>query len=380
VENLSYAVIITSLSLWRQFLLHPSVNPRWALFAPTQLPSVAEEALGLSKPLEWLTSLLADQELYKKFHASLEHAEIASRGVEKKDFVVAKSKQLRETSDHRANVARALAASTLLAVLRRMLDDGFGGIPWATTHESHGSLRALFMGLASLFRTATPTMEPPFVKPTPPFATLYVAELLHVLLQQRRLHEADGAELLPPFTLIDDAARAIFQLKAPPEGSRLPEGLHLKAEDAEGLTADFVSALVDLNLTLPPDPDAKHAPVTLGKAGSDITLGCEEPAHYSSGVASSKSSPARVTVPSEVTRMLEQGSECLRWNTALALYTLGVDLAVMCQEGFKSNLARWRRRGEQARILLTADLLDRAKRALQGNALAGKPLALAPAV
>jgi hypothetical protein len=387
VETLSYAVIVSSLSLWRRFLLSPSVDPRSALFAPEAPPSAREEceAPGFSRPFEWLLRVFADQELYKKFHASLEHAEIVTKGVEKKDFVVNKSKQIREESEHRSNVTRALAGSTLLAAIRRMLLDGHGGIPWAAAPGSPGSLRTLFLGIASLFRTAKPTMPPDFVRPTPSFITLYAAELLHVLLQERRFRQAAamGDDSLPHFRLLDDAARAIHQLGAP-EGTQLPEGLGLEAEDAERLCADFVGALVDLNLSLPPDPEAKHAPVTLGKVGGDIVLGWDE------GQATSRSSSqARATIPNEVTRLLEQGSECLRWNTALCLYILGVDLALMCQDGFKGNLARWKRGGQQARILVTADLLERAKRALQrdlqkqfggGGAPTGRPLALKPDV
>ena len=51
-------------------------DPRKILFPPKEL--------GQSKPLQWLTSLLADQELYKRFYNALEHAETAVSGQTKK--------------------------------------------------------------------------------------------------------------------------------------------------------------------------------------------------------------------------------------------------------------------------------------------------------
>jgi len=74
--------------------------------------------------------------------------------------------------------------------------------------------------------------------------------------------------------------------------------------------------------------------------------------------------PATATIPSEVLRVLAQSKECLSWNAALALYTLGVDFTAACKEGFVASLAKWRRRKEQAKILIAADLVERAKAVL----------------
>merc|ERR1712151_996390 len=101
-------VLISGLSLWRRFFLHPQVDPRSAVFPPRDSQT--------SKPLEWLSALVADQELYKRFHAALEHAETATTGRDKDGFVVRKAKQLREEAEHRAGVTRVLAASIVLLI------------------------------------------------------------------------------------------------------------------------------------------------------------------------------------------------------------------------------------------------------------------------
>mmetsp|Transcript_14444 Transcript_14444/g.45397 ORF Transcript_14444/g.45397 Transcript_14444/m.45397 type:complete len:330 (+) Transcript_14444:1358-2347(+) len=319
------------------------------------------QGAGPSWPLQWLTLLIADQELYKKFYDALERAEVSVTGQDRDSFVVKKAKQIRDESEHRANVVRTAAASALLLALRRMLLDG-RRIPWADG-AGHGSVRALFCGVASLFRQAAPTMDPPFVKPTPAHAVLYAAEILRLLLRQ-----APQAAALP-FRLQDDAARAIHQLPVPGRLQGLP--FELEVAEREALAGDFVSTLVGLNLTLPPDPQAKHAPATLDDSSKDILLGWDDalPAHEGGAEPSASGASARaVAVPPEVARLLVQSSECLRWNAALALYVLGVDLSVVCQEGFQRSLIRFRQRKEQARILITLDLLERARRVLEAAA------------
>merc|ERR1719313_2191785 len=131
----------------------------------------------------------------------------------------------------------------------------------------------------------------------------------------------------------------------------------LQADERESLASDFMTTLIDLNLTLPPDPQAKHVPTTLSDATDDkILLGCMEDADgaaaFTKKVASAKN--AAGVVPREVTRVLSQTPECLRWNAALALYILGLDLVAVCSSGLQRSLAKWQRRGEQAKILVTS--------------------------
>lgn len=361
VRHLSYLVLMSGLSLWRRFFLHPQVDPRVALFSP--------RAAQASNPLEWLSTLIADQELYKRFHQALEHAETATTGRDKDGFVVRKAQQLRQESDHRAGMTRVLAASTLLVVLRRMLQDG-RPIPWSKA-SGPGSSASLFRAATSLLQPAEPTMDPPFVKPTPAYMTLYASEILRVLL-----HLEAGPACVPrPFCLQDDAARAIHHLSPPACAPQLP--LVLDPEQREALVMDFVGALIDLNLVLPPDPHAKHAPASLDGADSgDIALGWEESLkqeHEEDDIGGQTStataaSPAHGSaVPSEVVRVLSQSPECLGWNAALNLYLLGVDLTVVCKEGFQTGLVKWKRRKEQARVLIAADLIERARRTLASS-------------
>jgi len=357
VKTISYMNIVSGIMNWRRFLQLQDSSLRDAFFAPEDVSRARRKP---SKPLEWLLSVFADQELYKKFHAALQHAETSHTGKDSNDFVLVRTRQIREESEHRTNLVRALAASTLLLVLRRLLQPE-SSIPWPA--EGHpGSLASVYEGVASLLRTSKPTMEPMWVKPTPPALTLYAAEILHLL------HHAGTANLPLPFQLRDDAAQGINALTAPACTPCLP--LTLKEDACDALATEFVTTLIDLNLTLPPDPRAKHAPTTLSDAGDDdICLGMESGSAAgktgdSSGRAGAAKSGSKTNalVPREVQRLLSQSLDCLRWNSALALYILGLDLAVVCRDGLQRSVARWTRRGEQAKVLVTYDLLNRAER------------------
>lgn len=349
IKNISYGVMMSGMLLWRRFLMFPDVIARDVLFA--------SDSNQPSRPLQWLVQVFSDQELNKRFHLAMQHAETSHTGQEKEEFVIMKSKKIREESEVRSNTARALAGSTLLLALRRVLQDT-SPIPWPA-HSQPGSLRSIFLGIASLFRTAPHTIEPPYVRPTPAQLTLYAAEILHLL------HHTSSIAAAPPFRLRDDAAKSITQLQAPI--STPVWDFELKADDCDTLATDFITTLIDLNLTLPPDPEAKHAPTTLSEStDDDIQLGfmAEEFANIASSTGSRKAAPSRSAgvVPREVARLLSQTEECLRWNAALALYVLGLDLVAVCSDGLTRSLAKWRRRGEQAKILVCNDLLTRASR------------------
>jgi len=359
-QSLSFAVMITGLSHWRSFTLRSCVDPRLALF-----PRAGQEAS--SEPLAWMISVVADQELYKRFMMAMEHAEVVMSGRDRDDWVIEKARQFRVESERRSNVARATAASSLLLALRRMLLDGRGRLPWQQGSAA-GSTRGLFLAAASIFSTAEPTMEPLFVRPSPPGLVIYAAELLHLLLH---LPEATGEEkattAATPFRLLDDAARAIHQLPVPASKPRLPAGVRLSKEEEEQLVAKYIGALIDLNLTLPPDPQAKHAPASLDETSGDIVLGWDaamEADGKGSGAGLSMTAAAAAAVPSEVSRLLAQSVECQRWNAALALYILGVDLCEVFQDAFHANVARWKKSKEQAKVLIAMDVLQRGKKTL----------------
>lgn len=367
IEHISYAVMMSGMLLWRRFLTCPDVTPRDALFGVDENQP--------AKPLQWLLAVFADQELNKRFHLQMQHAETSHTGKEKDEFVILKSKQIREQSELRSSIARALAGSTLLLAMRKLLQNG-EQIPWPAS-PGPGSLQFVFQKVASLFRTASHTIEPPWVRPTPAQLTLYAAEMLHLL------HHTSNTTAAPPFRIRDDAARAITQLEAtvtPPVW-----GFDLSEEDRDTLATDFVTILIDLNLTLPPDPDAKHAPTTLSDATDDnIQLGCLEEVDAPRGdqlrlgpaqsQAQKSATRGAGVIPREVIRLLNQSDECLRWNAALALYTLGMDLVVVCGDGLQRSLGKWRRRGEQAKILVVSDLIAKANRAQKIS----RPVALGP--
>merc|ERR1711957_735920 len=232
-----------------------------------------------------------------------------------------------------------------MGALRRTVADGF--IPWS---RDPAPVRSIFVGIASLFRQMEPTMEPNFVRPTPPAIVLYAAELLRLLIRARAVPEN--------FKLRDDAAQGIFQLKVVTRDDstdvQLP--VELRPEECEQLVAEFIGILVDLNLSLPPDPKAKHTPTTLADGSADeILLGGDftlDPG--------AKIKPASATLPRETVRVAAQSPECLRWNAAYALYLLGADYALLMHDAFTRNLAKYRRKGEQARALLAVDVLQRA--------------------
>lgn len=353
VKKMSYTVTASGLAVWRRFFLCRQVDPCCALFC-----SGSKEA---STPLQWLTSLFEDQELYKKYHQTLEHAETIQSGQAKADFVVAKAKNIREEAESRSNVVRLFAGSILLLVLRRILADG-KEVPWITGTK-HGSAHATFWAAASLFRSATPKLAPPFVKPTPASLLLYSVEIMHLLC-----HPVPG-KWPRPFQLRDDANRMILHPPASPLAANPP--LSMTEEESERLATDFIGALVDLNLTLPPDPDAKHVPTTLAEGESDeVLLGWDVALEQQGGSdfdiqASASSGRREAAVPREVTRVLAQTPECLKWNAAYALYIFGVDLAELCKDGLQAALVKWRRRNEQAKVLICMDVLARASRALK---------------
>jgi len=357
VETISYAVMMSGMLLWRRFMTSPDVILRDVLFVS-----------DMKKPcraLEWLVAVFTDQELNKRFHLSLQHTESSYSGKEQKDFVILKSKQIREESEQRAIVARTLAASTLLLALRRLMEHS-EPIPWPAGARA-GSARFIFLGVASLFRAAKHTIDPPWVRPTPTQLILYAAEVLHLLHFTTHVSEA------PPFRLRDDAAQAITHLQAT---ASAPSGFELKEEDSDTLASDFITTLIDLNLTLPPDPNAVHAPTTLSDASDDtILLGCVEVVDR---LVDRKVAVAKGTgiIPREILRVLQQTEECIRWNAALALYTLGFDLVLTCSDGLQRSMLQWRRRGEQAKQMVCADLQAKGSRARQA---VGAPAALMPA-
>lgn len=286
--------------------------------------------------------------------------------------MVKKAKRLREISESQAHCVRILAATTLILGLRRIVRTN--PIPWSRAPDA---ARGLFLGAASLFQPAQPTMEPNFVRPTPPSLILYVAELLRLLIRQRGI---GGPTVLPAaFKLRDDAARCIPELPGV-DSSDVELPVELQQKECDQLVADFIGSLIDLNLSLPPDPREKHAPTTLANGAADeIVLGWDLSLDAMDGVDIIADSGRisgdgkHTTLPNEVIRLAAQTADCLRWNAALALYMLGADLAALMPEAYDRNYVLYSKRGEQARALLCLDVKGRARIKISAS-----PTALAP--
>eukprot|EP00439_Symbiodinium_sp_Y106_P060851 s954_g9.t1 len=481
---LSVPVALAGCAAYRRFFLRRGADV--ALAVPG-----ASQGASSSSLLHWMQSTFADQELYKRLHLAMEHAEKVLTGSGQEDWVLEKARTIRLESERQAAVLRGAAASTALLALRQGLL-AQKRPPWSAEAG-----RSLFLAVASTLGVASSTLEPPFVRPTPPALLLYTAELLHLLLhlpadaeeadasacssrkryrslswplssspmekpqqrstsqerellersknpceavQQRvakdrrqssrsrsatrperdqqevvnelragaeerdggrrrhhhrqpvrrvsrcpsphrcrppdysrrrhRLAEAISEELQlarafikaemasSPFQLLDDAARAIHALPVPKTQPRLPLGLRISREEEEQLVSNYIGALLELNLTLPPDPKAKSAPATLEESGKDLALGWDE-------ALLSPGDEPKTSAAAEVSRVLAQSSECQRWNAAYALYVLGVDLGAIFKESFETCVARWRKRKEQGKVLLAQDVLQRSQKSLR---------------
>jgi len=345
---LSVPVALAGCAAYRRFFLRRGADV--ALAVPG-----ASQGASSSSLLHWMQSTFADQELYKRLHLAMEHAEKVLTGSGQEDWVLEKARTIRLESERQAAVLRGAAASTALLALRQGLL-AQKRPPWSAEAG-----RSLFLAVASTLGVASSTLEPPFVRPTPPALLLYTAELLHLLLHlPADAEEADAsAEMASsPFQLLDDAARAIHALPVPKTQPRLPLGLRISREEEEQLVSNYIGALLELNLTLPPDPKAKSAPATLEESGKDLALGWDE-------ALLSPGDEPKTSAAAEVSRVLAQSSECQRWNAAYALYVLGVDLGAIFKESFETCVARWRKRKEQGKVLLAQDVLQRSQKSLR---------------
>eukprot|EP00746_Dinoflagellata_sp_MGD_P148996 gnl/MRDRNA2_/MRDRNA2_81112_c0_seq1.p1 gnl/MRDRNA2_/MRDRNA2_81112_c0~~gnl/MRDRNA2_/MRDRNA2_81112_c0_seq1.p1 ORF type:complete len:1338 (-),score=253.26 gnl/MRDRNA2_/MRDRNA2_81112_c0_seq1:78-4091(-) len=361
-ENCQYIVLIAALDLWHRFFLLPAPCPSRVLF-----PSGG----GASPQLQWLASVMAEQELYKKMHKALDRVERTHTGKEDEDFTIHKTKQIREDAEERANRARLLAATNLLLILRRMLHSAPTGIPWAKG-DKPGSARAMFKSITSLFHTQKPTMDPPFVRPTGPALMMYVCSLARLFFHRR-------GELPPFFVLRDDAAKGILDLQG---RDQVPyPNFELDEKETENVVMGLVNAIMELNLSLPPNPGMKNIPTTLGESHEGaILLGWDGGLTGSVGSLDglddgSESCPSSATssgkdwIPREVARVLQQSMDCLKWNAALALYCCAIDMSVVYAQSFQKGLAFWQKRREQGKVLVTQDILKRTVKSV-GNFLA----------
>jgi hypothetical protein len=289
--------------------------------------SVRETPAGFLDLSGWwaaLVGLVGDSGIYVRLRAALEKAERTSRGKSlQEDLSMAVEKSIREESFRRADRLHCSAAATLILAGDR------NGWP----QDRVDDLRPLFGALL-------PTVEDldekfgrgHFVRNVPPVVSMYMGTLLRHTV---------AAKWRGTTTLRDDAQRAIAQIDL----SRTPVS-RLRGEpweDGQETAAleKTIGALLELNLVLPPpDQEAVNVPTK----ASGLALGAVE----GSGV-----------IPHEVEKLLDENTDALRWNAALVLYELAIELVRQFTPYAAKLDRKWNEEGMQARNMLLDDITKR---------------------
>lgn len=270
-----------------------------------------------------LAEIIADSSLYMRLRHALEKSERLHRGLDDQaDLTINVTKRLREEANLRADKVRCDAAATILYAMRI----GVGA--------DERVARCLIASLKPSANTKTDFHdELPFVRNLPPRVAMYVAVCLRKFLAPK-----DKSD----FQVVDDAPREMARLnKTKTPVSRLR--IELSADEKVAAVENFMHALLLLNLTLPPDPNSRNVPTNLDEP---ITLGLHHP---STGI-----------LPAEVERVFKLNDECARWNAALALYHLGVDVCKQMTSEFVTLATQWDKEGLQQRATVADDLVRRA--------------------
>lgn len=116
-----------------------------------------------------------------------------------------------------------------------------------------------------------------------------------------------------------------------------------KWEPAEQTEAHVktMEALAELNLTLPPDPETPNKPTE------------------SAGQILGEAVAGQSLIPSEVERVLAEKDDALRWNAALALMELQVELVRQFTVPAIELHKEWSDAGMHGRVLLLDDIIRR---------------------
>lgn len=104
-----------------------------------------------------------------------------------------------------------------------------------------------------------------------------------------------------------------------------------------------MQALLDLNLVLPPPEGSEARNVPTQSGGQQL------------GVAAKSAG----LIPDEVERVLAESDEALRWNAALLLYELLIELGRQFTAPAVDLAKTWVDEGKQGRMLLLDDVLRR---------------------
>jgi len=309
VAETPYVVLISALAVLQQALrdtpagfLDPALGGWWAC----------------------LVGLVGDAGLYVRLRASLEKAERASRGKGlQEDLSMAVEKSIREEAFRRADRLHCSAAATLI----------LAGDRNSWPQDRVDELRPLFGALLpSIDDLDEKFGKGYFVRNLPPAVAMYIGALLRHTV---------AAKWRGTTTLRDDAARAIAQIDLSRTPiSRLRGQPWEEGQEAAALEKT-IGALLELNLVLPPpEQEAVNVPT---KAGG-LALGAIE----GNGV-----------IPLEVEKLLDESSESLRWNAALVLYELAVELVRQFTAHAAMLDRKWNGEGMQARNMLLDDITKR---------------------
>jgi hypothetical protein len=171
---------------------------------------------------------------------------------------------------------------------------------------------------------------------------------------QKNTFKSHDKHLPEPTSLVDDAQRRVYSL-------RLPTQSLIAIPKAERTGEQCVRCMMEVNVALPADPTAPVTPLLEDdvsvKIGDDF--GLSQPINFDS---LDELEPEDITVTNplhEVTRLLSQSEECLKWNAVLLLYKIGIMGAKLWPQQFCIVAQQWKMKNKEGRYLVAEDLLRR---------------------
>lgn len=244
-----------------------------------------------------VAGLVGDVEYYKRVHHALERAErIALNKAENDDMATMKMKAIREGAIQKAEQARVAGAELLTLMLRSLFQckcvalvrgaeqrggeraaKGSSDIPdisnstmltVAAEGEAHplAKVGSVMSAVRHVLRPKfTAKLHPMFVRPTPPSLLLFVGEMLRLFILAPRALVSAGR-----MALAEDAARRIAAVRSP-DLTELDIRV-AKDQNELALSTDVALKLVDLNLSLPPPPQAPTTPIIAPAAAEGAVI------------------------------------------------------------------------------------------------------------
>lgn len=291
--------------------------------------AVAPAPAGFLRPADWwkpLVTLAGDSSLHTRLRAALERGERAARGLDAKaDLAVKTSVGIRSEADKRADRARCSAISTLLLAGAR---EGWPAELLDALRPLFGALSPSVDDVPSDFRA----MQNFFMRGLPSSVALYLAALLrHAVAPKHR-----GVA-----TMRDDAPRTIARIDMKRTAVSRLRGAAWPAEEQRRALESTVGALLELNLILPPDPEARNVPAQ--STGQQLGVAADGTGLFSA----------------EVDKIIGESDEALRWNAALVLTELACELVRQFTVPAIELHRDWGEAGMHGRVFLLDDILRR---------------------